>query len=235
MAFMSIRDSCARARRDKFAGLSIAITNTGNNNISSDEEEVAIAASRVTQFFAMVRKEVLRMKMTHECTAENFDWRNDHWIRIGGDPANGIPQGPQVPRDGCAVFQSRGGPIPDNIDFEDLAQREYDDTKPDYSVKGGHAVVHWMDKEGAGTDATDVGIEFRGLEPAICSYLLDPVERPDLFHESKSTSGAFNNPPPDYTTTSEIIDEPGNSGQFFAHYGISSNPGCDVGAIVLAR
>jgi len=218
-----------------FAALSVAISNSGNSGMSAEPEKIVLGASQIKQYFASVRKEVMRMKVTNGCGSENFDWRNNHWKRLNGSPSNGILQGPQTPKAGCAIFKSRGGPISDTIDFEELAHPEYNATMPSYSVRGGHIVVNWMDKEGSGTDATDVGMEIRGLKTEICSYLLDPETKPSLFHEGKSSSGGFNLPPPDYSGSNEVIDEPGNSGEFFAHHGISTGPACDVGTIILAR
>jgi hypothetical protein len=217
-----------------FAALSYAVTrSTRSGGKGIAEEKVTIGASRIMQFTALLRSEVQRLRLSG-CAVENLDWRNKRWKRIDGNPSEGIQQPARVPKAGCAVFSDYGGPVAP-VDFAEFAYPNYDGIVAGWAVKGGHAIIGWVDKAGAGSDETDVALEIRGMDLNVCRTLLDPATRPALFDEAYTLSPTMNTLPPDYTTTGEIVDEPGNAGQFYIHQGISSQPACYVGAVILDR
>lgn len=217
-----------------FAALSFAVTRSDSGNTSMDKEKVALAAAQISSYFAQIEEEVQRLMSVNGCKVENIDWRNGYWKRIDGSPSWGILWGPQVYREGCAVFSDYGGRVPSAVDFSIYGYPNHDTIRPGWSVKAGHMMALWVNKAGAGTSLDDIAIELRGMDLAVCSYLLNPKTKPALPDEAYSQYGANLDPTP-YQPLG-IIDEPANlASEFYVHDGIATDPACWVGSIILAR
>ncbi len=176
--------------------------------------------------------------ITNGCAVENLDWRNNFWKRLDGNPSVGILHNPVTPKAGCAVFSDYGGPISPSADFSAYADKNYNATSPDWRVKGGHSTTDWVNRQNEGSAANDIAIIVRGLDHAVCSYLLDPTTKPPNVIESyqyQSDPNIADLTP--WTGNYDVIDEPENlRGDFFANFNsLATGTGCDVGAIIVTR
>jgi hypothetical protein len=218
--------------------LSFAFTQSGRNaNSNLSKEKVVMGAGAINAYITTLRQEVNRLMM-RGCGVTNLDWRNGYWKRIDGNPSVGILHNPVAAKAGCAIFSDYGGKIPAQVDFSEFAAPTYESSVPSYMVKAGHGMPLWINHAKAGTSATDIGIEFRGLDPAICSYLLNPTTKPSGIYEAYG-----NQPDPNvadtyaWTGSNEVIDEPANiAGPYYAQFNpLAAGPSCFIGAVIVAR
>ena len=219
-----------------FAALSYAVTkSTQGGGKGVNEEKMRTAAAGIQQYVADMRSAVQRLMVSNGCTIENLDWRNNHWVRLDGDPSVGIWHNPISPKDGCGVFSSYGGSISDSVDFVAYGDKG---NRDGWRVKPGHATVDWVNRKNEGSEANDIAIIFRGMDNTLCSYLLDPVARPGNIIESYDWQGDPNAADTfTWNTPNDMIDEPQNlAGDFFANFNVlNTGGGCDVGAIIVSR
>lgn len=221
-----------------FAALSYAITSSGRGGGNIEKEKLQLGANQIAQYFALIQHEVQKLMIVSGCQYNNLDWRNSNWERIDGSPAAGIlsSQSAQVAKSGCAVFDEYGGPVPSNVTFEDMGLSTWNDNAATWQVKAGHLLPLWVSKSGEGSSETDIAIEVRGLQPDVCSYLVDPKTKPTPYNENYSSNPALSSATPSYTGESQVIDETLNAGYFYMHEGISTGPGsCLIGAVIVAR
>lgn len=222
-----------------FAALSYAVgTSTRGSGKNTNEEKLKTGAAAIQNYVASVRSAVQRLMLSNDCTVQNLDWRNTYWKRLDGSPSVGILHAPISPKSGCAIFTSQGGPISDSIDFGAYGDKVHNSLPDTWRIKAGHATPVWVNRKNEGSAANDIAIIIRGMDNAMCSYLLDPVTRPDGVIESYADiSDANLEDNATWTGPNDIIDEPENlNGDFFANFNVlATGSGCDVGAIVVTR
>lgn len=161
-----------------FAALSYAVTSSmrGGGNDSSDET-AELAASQITQYGALVKAAIDRLRLTNNCrdTQISFqrDWNNDGVISNNASDAYNSSS----PSDkSCHVFDAAGGAVP----YQAASSTMLD---PDLASTGPASYGHWetfglAQIIGIGTDCTssdcaDLILVLRSLKSSVCQKIND--------------------------------------------------------------
>lgn len=217
-----------------FAALSYAVTRStqgGGKNASS--ESAAAGASAIVNYLTLVRNEVERMRLVNGCAFENFEWRNAAYYFNNGTTTLPAPAA-TVAQDGCAVFQSRGGPIAPQT-FDRYLNKT--DTPSAGNIKPGHFMFVWMNMAEAGTDANDFAMWTDYIDTAVClkilqSYVPDRTAiGNDNFNYSTSRSTVMN-------TANDMLGDGGSYNRYSVMGGlwmeIENGTICRLGQVLLA-
>lgn len=224
-----------------FAALAYAVTSSlraGGKDASS--ETIQAGAAAISQYVALLRSEVNRMMLINGCKPENFDWRNNVYRRYdnGLIVGSGGNSAPPVPKAGCAVFTSQGGPItPQTFDkYRSQAYEDYCTANVAAQWRGGHATFRWYNRLNEGTSRNEVGIFFGGMDIRICDALLNGATVADSSDKDIDANAAE---PADYTGANNIIDAPINlTGDFHgarATYNSGTVVYCNLGATLIPQ
>ncbi len=225
-----------------FAALSYAVTQStrgGGQNIS--DEQVRLGASAITQYVSLLRTEVQRLRVSNDCDLSNLDWRNTENMRYNNTTVSNISIAAPVPKTGCAVFSSYGGPVPAQL-FNKYGDAVY---KNHFSSSGvnawfpAHYDIRWMNRQNELSPKNEIAIIFSGVDLSICRYLLDPQTKPPIPTEAFSMLAIGNAAEPAAATgAANIIDDPVNlAGDYFANLTTYSGsaPYCQLGAIIIPQ
>jgi len=222
-----------------FAALSYAVTQSmsgGGKDASNENIEVSIAA--MNQYVSLLRTEIQRLMMINDCKPENLDWRNGVYKRYSG--SDYITTNPPSPKSGCAIFQARGGSItPILFDkYKDINRYNFDAPSAGTGIQAGHVEFIWVnfEKDG-GTELNDIAIKFYGIDPRICTKIMNVNSVSSLSVEGYYQFSAQTTEDPPFTGAQKIntIFPAGKDMIAIRVTYNTSSYGCDVLSSVIIR